>query len=95
MLCATFQNIIPYFIPYFEKYEKLLPKHIPHEFFQKTRRWRSGLERSSRKRKVWCSNPSRDRLKVVKPVVTTPLLNARHEVCHGSSEMIIINEYPV
>ena len=27
------------------------------------RRWRSGLERSPRKRKVRCSNPSRDRTK--------------------------------
>ena len=30
------------------------------------RRWRSGLERSPRKRKVVCSNPSRDRPKLKK-----------------------------
>ena len=30
------------------------------------RRWRSGLERSPRKRKVGCSNPSRDRPKSLK-----------------------------
>ena len=42
------------------------------------RRWRSELDRSPRKRKVGCSNPSRDRLKsVVKQVVTVSLLNTQ------------------
>ena len=40
------------------------------------RRWRSGLERSSRKRKVGCSSPSRDRPISLKEGVKTPLSNA-------------------
>ena len=36
------------------------------------------LDRDSRKRKVGCSNPSRDRPKSLKQVVTTPLPVARH-----------------
>ena len=39
------------------------------------RQWRVGLERSPRNRKVWCSNPSRDRPKSLKQEVTGPLLN--------------------
>ena len=42
-------------------------------------------------RKVGCSNPSRDRPKSIKQEVT---LGNRCK-CHGSSEMTIINEYPV
>ena len=38
-------------------------------------RWRSGLER-----KVRCSNPSSDRPRSLKQVVTAPLLNARQQV---------------
>ena len=41
-------------------------------------RWRSELEWSPRKRKVGCSNPSRDRTKSLKQIVTAPLPNARH-----------------
>ena len=41
------------------------------------RRWRSGLEHWSRKQIVGCSDPSRDRPKLPKQVVTAPLLNAR------------------
>ena len=44
------------------------------------RRWRSGLERSPRKRKVGCSNPGRKRPKSLKQIVTAPLPNARHQV---------------
>ena len=40
------------------------------------RRWRSGLEHLSRKVKVGCPNPSHDRLKALKQVVTDPLPNA-------------------
>ena len=40
------------------------------------RRWRSGPERSPRKRKVGCSNPSRDRPESLKKVVTALLLKA-------------------
>ena len=50
----------------------------------------------ARKRKVGCSNPSRDRPKSLKQVVTAPLPNAWHQCeCHGSSEMTIINGYSV
>ena len=38
------------------------------------------LERSPRKRKVGCSNPSRDRPKSIKQVVTDLSLNARQQV---------------
>ena len=38
------------------------------------------LERSTRMRKVVCSNPSRDRPKSLKQVVTSPTPNARHYV---------------
>ena len=41
----------------------------------KPRRWRSGLERSPRKRKIGCSNPSSDKPKSFKQVVTAPLPN--------------------
>ena len=44
------------------------------------RRWRSGLERSPLKRKVGCSNPSFNRPKSLKQVVTAPLTNTRHSV---------------
>ena len=40
----------------------------------------SRLERSSHKRKVGCSNPSRDGPKSLKQVVTVPLLNARTKI---------------
>ena len=43
-------------------------------------------------RKFRCSNPSRNRPKLVKQIVTAPLLNARQHVCHGSSD--IINRMP-
>ena len=43
--------------------------------------WRSGLERSLSIWKVGCSNPSRDRPKSYKQVVTAPLPNARQYVC--------------
>ena len=39
---------------------------------------RSELERSPPKRKVGCSNPSRDRPKSLKQVVTAPLPNTHH-----------------
>ena len=42
------------------------------------RPWRSGIERSPRKQKIGCSNPSRD--KSLQPVVAASLPNARHEV---------------
>ena len=42
------------------------------------RRWHSWLKRSPRKRNVGCSNPSRDRHKSLKQVVTAPPLNTRH-----------------
>ena len=42
--------------------------------------WRSGLERSPRKRKFGCSNPSRDRPKSLNRKVTAPLPNARNWV---------------
>ena len=59
-------------------------------------RWRSGLERSPRKRKVGCSNPNRDRPKSLKQVMTAKLPNARHQgECHGSSKITIINRCPV
>ena len=40
------------------------------------------------------SIPVQDRSKYIKQVVTAPLLNAR-QVCHWSSEMAIINVWPV
>ena len=60
------------------------------------RRWRNGLERSPRKRMLGCSNPIRDRPKVVKHVVTALLPNVLQCVCvcHGSSEMTNINGCP-
>ena len=39
--------------------------------------WRSRLERWSSKRKVGCSNPSRDEPKSLKQAMTAPLQNAR------------------
>ena len=42
--------------------------------------WRSGLERSPRKRKVGCTNPSCVRPKTLKQVVTASLTTARHYV---------------
>ena len=51
------------------------------------------------KRKVGCSNPSSDRSKSLKQVVTAPLQNAQHEVgvsyTDGSSEMTIIKGCPL
>ena len=48
---------------------------------QKAPRWkRSRLERSLRTRKVGRLNPSRDRPKSLKQVVTVPLLNAQQQV---------------
>ena len=47
---------------------------------QGQRWWRSGLERWPRKRKVGCSNLSRDRPKSLKQLVTAPLPNARQKV---------------
>ena len=44
---------------------------------QEPRRRRSGLERSPRKRKVGCSNPSHDRPKSFKELVAAPLPNVR------------------
>ena len=44
---------------------------------KRPRRWRSGLQRSPRKRKDGCSNPSRDRHKSLKQVVTSPLSTAK------------------
>ena len=50
-------------------------------FYDKVpRRWRSRLERSPRKRKFGCSNPSRDRPKSQNQVVTAALPNARQYV---------------
>ena len=44
------------------------------------------------KRKVGCSNPSRDRPKSLEQVVAAPLPNAPHRCeCHRSSSMTIIN----
>ena len=43
-------------------------------------RWCSGLERWPRKQKVGCSNPSRNRPKSYRQVVTALLLNARQQV---------------
>ena len=55
------------------------------------RRWRSGLDRSHRMRKVGCSNPNRDRPKSLKQVVTAPLLNVRQKV--GVSRVLEDNNY--
>ena len=50
----------------------------------------------ARKRKVGCSNPSRERPKSLKQVMTAPLPNAWHQCeCHGSSETAIVNGYSV
>ena len=51
------------------------------------RRWRSGLERSPRKRKVGCSNPSRDRPGSDSSTAKRSAIG----VCHGSSEMTKTN----
>ena len=42
--------------------------------------WRSVCERSPRTRKVRCSNPSRNRSKSLKQVVTAPLLYTQQQV---------------
>ena len=44
------------------------------------RRWRSPLDSSPRKQKVWCSNLSIDRPKSLKQEVTAALPNARQYV---------------
>ena len=44
------------------------------------RLWRSRLKRLPRMWKIGCSNPSSDRPKLLKQVVTAPLLNARQQV---------------
>ena len=50
----------------------------------------------NRKRKVWCSNPSRDIPKTQKQVVTAPFLNARNRwECHGSLKMTNLNRSPL
>ena len=48
---------------------------------QLSQRWCSRLKRSHRKRKVGCSNPSRDSTKSLIEAVMVPLLNTRHEAC--------------
>ena len=51
-------------------FRKIVVKHIGFNLLiylyftiEEPQRWRGGLERWFRKRKVWCSNPSRDRPK--------------------------------
>ena len=62
--------------------------------------WRSGLECSPCKRKVGCSNPSRDRpIKLLKQVVTAPPPNA-WQYCgiiliHGGQWLWIVKILPV
>ena len=46
----------------------------------KSRRWRCQLERSPNVRKVVCLNPSRDRPKSFKQILTASLPNARQQM---------------
>ena len=50
-------------------------KYVSHR--SKPQQWRSRLERLPRMPKVECSNPSRDRPKPIKQIVTALLLNAQ------------------
>ena len=72
---------------------KTIDNHsITVQDYNRWRWWRSGLECSPRKRKVGCSNPSREVVKKTQEV-TAPTPNACES--HGSSEMTIINGWPL
>ena len=96
-------GVIPWFKVYFDKLNLFTGNSsarfgvviMPWFRVYLPRRWRSGLERSPCKRKSGYSNPSRDRPKSLKPVVTTLLSKARQQVWHESSQMTILIGCPV
>ena len=53
------------------------PFPVKHLFWHGPRRWRRRLERLPSMRKVGCSNPCRDRIKLLTQVVTALLSNAQ------------------